>query len=407
MSEVIERFLNYVKIDTQSDAESEAVPSTAKQRRLAELLVDELEKMGVGNIYYDKDACIVYATIPATGGMEDKDTIGFISHMDTSDEVSGQNVRPKIIRQYDGGDIVLDEDGSVVLSPKDFPNLKQYVGLDLITASGDTLLGADDKAGISEIMTMASHYVRHPEIAHRPIAIAFTPDEEVGRGTENFDLERFGAKYAYTVDGGRLGELECENFNAALVDVHILGRSVHPGSAKGQMKNSILIGQEFQSLLPVFDNPMYTEGYEGFYHLLSVRGTCESTDMQYIIRDHDAEKFKEKKDFVFRAAEFLNTKYGKGTVRLSVCDQYRNMAEIIAKHGYLLDYAKNAMKKANVTPIPQPIRGGTDGALLSFRGLPCPNLSVGGENFHGKYEFACIPHMERMVEVLINLVLEG
>lgn len=403
MTEVITRFLKYVQIDTQSDPESEATPSTAKQHDLAKWMVKELEGVGASDIFYDETSCVVYARIPATPGYEDRDTIGFIAHMDTSDAVTGKDVKPQIFENYDGGDLKLNTDGTVVLSPKDFSNLKNYVGLDLITASGDTLLGADDKAGIAEIMTMANYFISHAEIAHGPIAIAFTPDEEVGRGTENFSIDRFGAKYAYTIDGGCIGELECENFNAAAAKVYITGRSVHPGTAKGQMVNSILIAQEFQSLLPVFDNPMYTEGYEGFYHLDEIRGTCEETVAEYIIRDHDLEKFQQKKEFMLSVEAFLNKKYGEGTVRVELKDQYFNMAEIIDKNRFLLEYAKEAMEEEGVAPIIQPIRGGTDGATLSFKGLPCPNICVGGENFHGKYEFACVQHMEKVVDILIRL----
>ena len=401
--DVIEDFLRYVKIDTQSDDTTGASPSTAKQHDLAGLLEKELIEIGASDVYYDKEHCYVYASIPSNSE-NDSPAIGFVSHMDTSDEVSGKNVNPRIVENYDGKDIVLSQDGKVVLSPVDFPELKNHVGEDLIVTDGTTLLGADDKAGIAEIMTMTKTLLSDPSIKHGDIKIAFTPDEEIGQGTAYFDIDRFGARYAYTVDGGKLGELEYENFNAAEGVIRVQGRSVHPGDAKNKMVNAALICYEFHSLLPVFQNPMYTEKREGFFHLTEVNGGCESATASYIIRDHDEKLFEKKKQLFKDAAEFLNRKYGEGTVSVDLHDQYYNMIEKIKPHMHLIDNAKKVMTDLGITPIDNPIRGGTDGAALSYKGLPCPNLCTGGYNYHGKYEYASIQEMKQVVKILLGIV---
>lgn len=403
MDRTIERFLRYVQIDTCSDEASETTPSTMKQHALAELLVKELEQMGACEIMYDKEHCYVYASVPATEGCEEAPVLGFIAHMDTSPAVSGTNVKPRIVTEYDGRDIVLNEQEQVVLKVSDFPELAGYAGQDLIVTDGTTLLGADDKGGIAEIMEMANVLLEHPQIRHPKIRIGFTPDEEVGRGADYFDVSLFGADFAYTVDGGALGELEYENFNAAGAGVHIYGRSVHPGSAKGKMKNAILIAQELQSLLPAAQNPMYTEKYEGFFHLDSLCGTVEEARADYIIRDHDRQLFEEKKELFVQAVAFLNQKYGEGTVVLELKDSYYNMREIMEQHMHLIENAAKAMKELGIEPKVTPIRGGTDGARLSFMGLPCPNLCAGGENFHGKFEYVSVQSMEKITQLLLQI----
>jgi len=400
---VLERFLKYVQIDTQSDEATGTSPSTAKQHELARLLEIELKEIGAEEIYYDKEHCYVYASIPATKGYECKPVIGFIAHMDTAPSMSGTNVKPKIIEKYNGDDIVLNNSPEVILKTTEFPEITKYIGQDLVVTDGTTLLGADDKAGIAEIMTMAEYLLSHPECKHGKIRIGFTPDEEIGCGPNHFDIALFGAEYAYTVDGGALGELEFENFNAAGAKVTIHGCNVHPGSAKGKMKNAILIAQEFISMLPVAENPMYTENYEGFYHLDTIEGNVECTKMDYIIRDHDMAKFLQKKQLFEQIAEFLNQKYGMGTIEINMGDSYYNMRKMIEPHMFLIDYAKEAMLELGIEPIITPIRGGTDGARLSFMGLPCPNLCTGGENFHGKYEYISVQSMEKTVELLIKL----
>lgn len=403
MKRTIENFLRYAVIDTQSEEGAKQVPSTQKQHRLAELLVQELEKMGAEEIAYDREHCYVYGSIPASEGFEKAPVLGFISHMDTAPGVTDEGVKPRIVKDYDGGDIVLNEALGVVMRTADFPELSKYRGQDLIVTDGTTLLGADDKAGIAEIMAMAWELLTNKERKHGKIRIAFTPDEEVGGGTDFFDVKLFGADYAYTVDGGALGELEYENFNAASAALHVCGRSVHPGSAKGKMKNAILIAQEFQSLLPVFDNPMYTEKYEGFFHLDSISGTVEEVTADYIIRDHDRQLFEERKKLFQSCAEFLNNKYGQGTVLVDMKDSYYNMKEMLEPHIHLVENAARAMRELGIEPLISPIRGGTDGARLSFMGLPCPNLCTGGENFHGKYEYACVQSMEKVTELLIRI----
>ncbi len=406
MSKVIEKFLNYVKIDTQSDENSTACPTTAKQHNLAKLLVKELEAMGADEITYDKEHCYVYATVPATKGCENRPVLGFIAHMDTAPAVTGENVKPRIIENYDGKDIVLNEEKNIVMKVSDFPELVEYTEKRLIVTDGTTLLGADDKAGIAEIMTMAEQLLSHKEIPHGKIRIGFTPDEEVGAGADHFDVKLFGADYAYTVDGGKLGELEYENFNAAGAKVTFHGRSVHPGDAKNKMVNALLLAMEFQNMLPVFENPMYTEKYEGFYHLDLLSGSVEKAQAEYIIRDHDKDKFEQKKETFLRIGAYLNEKYGKDTVQIDMKDSYYNMREIIEQHMQLIENAKAAMEETGVNPIVVPIRGGTDGARLSYMGLPCPNLCTGGHNFHGRFEYICADSMEKIVEILLKLAMK-
>lgn len=403
MEKVIENFLAYVKVDTESSEESATTPSTAKQHDLAKLLVEQLQKMGAEEIAYDKEHCYVYASVPAVSGCEDVPVIGFIAHMDTSPAVTGAGVKPRMIEDYDGKDIVLNQEKAIVMRTADFPELPSYTGKRLIVTDGTTLLGADDKAGVAEIMAMAEYLLTHPEIPHGKIRLGFTPDEEVGAGADHFDVKLFGADYAYTVDGGRLGELEYENFNAAGAKVTIHGRSVHPGEAKDKMRNALLMAQEFQAMLPVAENPMYTSGYEGFYHLDALNGTVEEAAADYIIRDHDREKFEKKKETFLRVGKFLNEKYGEGTFEIDLKDSYYNMKEVIEQHMHLVDTAREAMAELGIEPVVVPIRGGTDGARLSFMGLPCPNLCTGGQNFHGRFEYACADEMETIVSLLVKI----
>ena len=401
MENVKERFLRYIRIDTQSCDGVDRFPSTEKQLDLAKLLEKELLEMGASDVSLDENGYL-FATIPATSNKKTP-VVGFISHMDTAPAYSGKGVNPQFAENYDGGELVLDAQKGITMSPAMFPSLLHYVGKELIYTDGSTLLGADDKAGVAEIMTFAQYLLTHPEIEHGEIKIGFTPDEEVGRGADFFDVARFGADVAYTVDGGELGEIEYENFNAAAGLVAVHGASIHPGSAKSKMKNAILIGAEFESLLPAFDKPMYTEGYEGFFHLDRIEGDVENCRMEYIIRDHDAKKFEEKCRLFERAGAWLNEKYGAGTVDVTVTESYRNMREKVEPHMYLIDIAKKAMTNCGAEPRIVAIRGGTDGARLSYMGLPCPNLSTGGENFHGKYEFICTQSMETMVDVLTDI----
>ncbi|MDO5416758.1 MAG: peptidase T [Lachnospiraceae bacterium] len=401
MYSTTERFLRYVTYDTQSKDEQEQIPSTQKQFVLAGVLAEELKAIGALEVQVDEH-CYVTATIPATTDRK-VPVLGLIAHMDTAPAYSGCEVKPQIIKNYDGSVITLNQELGLVLNPAEFPDMLDYVGKDLITTDGTTLLGADDKAGVAEIVAAAEYFLAHPEVEHGKIRICFTPDEEVGCGADAFDVEGFGADVAYTVDGGALGELEYENFNAAGAKVHVHGASIHPGSSKGKMKNAILIGMEFQSMLPVFENPMYTEGYEGFYHLSDMHGDVENTCMEYIIRDHDKEKFAQKKHQFMRTADFLNLKYGIGTIEVEMKDSYYNMKEKIEPHMYLIDTAREAMEEMGVVPKVCPIRGGTDGARLSYMGLPCPNLCTGGHNFHGKFEYICIQSMEQVTELLISI----
>lgn len=403
LSQTAERFLRYAVIDTQSADDKEQMPSTEKQRVLGRMLAEELREMGVSEVREDENG-YVYGMIPSN--LEEgaaAPALGFISHMDTAPAFSGENVKPRIIENYDGEDICLNKEASIWLSVKEFPEMKRYKGQTLITTDGTTLLGADDKAGVAEIMTMASWFLAHPEEKHGKICIAFTPDEEVGRGADRFDVAGFGADVAYTVDGGAIGELEYENFNAASGRVRLHGASIHPGSAKGKMKNALLMGMEFQSLLPVFENPMYTEGYEGFFHLDRMEGNVEEAELEYIIRDHDRVKFERKKELFKAAGAFMNQKYGEGVAEVYVKDSYFNMKEKIEPYMYLIDEAKAAMEELDIAPVIVPIRGGTDGARLSYMGLPCPNICTGGHNFHGKYEYICAESMETITELLIRI----
>lgn len=403
LSPATERFLRYAAVDTQSADDMEQMPSTQKQRVLGHMLAEEMRLLGVSDVREDENG-YVYGMIPSNlEEGQQAPALGFISHMDTAPAFSGENVKPQIIEHYDGNDICLNRELSIWLSVKDFPEMKNYKGKTLITTDGTTLLGADDKSGIAEIMTMAAWFSAHPEEKHGKICIAFTPDEEVGRGADRFDVKGFGADVAYTVDGGALGELEYENFNAASGRVKIHGASIHPGSAKGKMKNALLMGMEFQSLLPAFDNPMYTEAYEGFFHLDRMEGNVEEAFLEYIIRDHDRQKFEDKKELFLAAADYLNKKYGAGSLEVQVKDSYYNMKEKIEPYMYLIEEARAAMEELDITPVIVPIRGGTDGARLSYMGLPCPNLCTGGHNFHGKYEYICAESMDAAAELLIRI----
>ena len=401
MEKILDRFLRYVSVDTQSNEESESQPSAVKEWDLLKMLRDELQALGV-EVTLDEYGYVM-ASIPSNIET-DVPAVGFIAHVDTAPDASGANVKPQIIENYDGGAIDLKGVPGLQLKPEEFPEMLHYVGQTLITTDGTTLLGADDKAGVSEIMQAVQYMVEHPEFKHGPVKIGFTPDEEIGRGVVKFDVPRFGAQYAYTMDGGEIGELEFENFNAASAKVHIQGSNVHPGSAKGKMRNAIHIAQEFDALLPVEQRPEYTEGYEGFFHIISFKGTVEEADFAYIIRDHSREKFEKKKEFIEKAAAFINEKYGAGTVTLTVKDQYYNMREQVEPHYHIIEKAVKAMEMAGVKPKIQPIRGGTDGANLSFKGLPCPNIFAGGLNFHGKMEFVPLESMEKAYEVILNII---
>lgn len=399
-NKLIDRFLKYVSIDTQSDETQKSCPSTDKQWDLANYLYQELTALGLSDVCLDNNAYVT-ATLPSN---VDKDTpiVGFISHMDTSPDMSGKDVKPQMIRNYQGQDIVLDEESAVILRPSEFPELLRYIGQDIITTDGKTLLGADDKAGIAEIVTAMEFLIKHPEIKHGTIKIGFTPDEEIGRGADLFDVQSFGADFAYTVDGGQIGELEYENFNAALASIQIQGRNVHPGTAKDQMINALLLGMELNTLLPAHQRPQHTEGYDGFFHLIDFHGTVEASSMRYIIRDHDVVKFEEKKNLLQESVKFINQKYGQ-RCSLTLQDQYYNMKEKIEPVRYIVDIAEEAMTKVGVNVIKKPIRGGTDGSKLSFMGLPCPNIFAGGHNFHGKYEYIPVQSMEKSVAVIVKI----
>ncbi len=402
MSRLTDRFVKYVSYDTQSKEDAGKTPSTDGQLVLAKVLKEELEGLGLSDVSMTEHG-YVYATIP---GNTDYDcpVIGFLSHIDTSPDCSGANVKPQFIYNYDGGVIILNEELGIVTDPEEFPDLKKYIGKDLITSDGTTLLGGDDKAGIAEIMTMADTLMNNPDIKHGTVKIAFTPDEEIGHGVDYFDIEGWGADAAYTVDGGGFGELEYENFNAAALTVSVHGRNIHPGSAKNKMKNAILIGMEYEHLLPAGQKPQYTEMYEGFYHLNEMEGNVEEATLHYLIRDHDMEKFEDKKELARDAARYLNEKYGEGTVDVDITDTYYNMAEKIRPCMYLIDIAYKVMKDMGTTPITNPIRGGTDGALLSYKGLPCPNLCTGDNNAHGRNEFVCIQDMHNTARLLVGIV---
>lgn len=398
---ILERFLRYVKIDTRSDDTSSTFPSTEKQWNLSRLLHDELVALGLQNVSIDENAYVM-ATLPANIN-KPVPVIGFLAHVDTSPETPGDNVQPRIIENYGGGDILLNPENNVVLSPADFPELNDYVGQTLITTDGTTLLGADDKAGIAEIMTALSYLVQHPEIKHGTIKVAFTPDEEIGKGVDFFDVKKFGAQYAYTLDGGAIGELEYETFNAASATIKVQGRNIHPGYAKNKMINAMLLAMEFNILLPEFEKPGYTQHYEGFYHLVKIEGGVENCSMQYIVRDHNKETFQNRKKFLESAAQFMNEKYGENRVVVELKDQYFNMREKIEPVMHVVDIAQKAMEMAGVEPKIKPIRGGTDGARLSYMGLPCPNIFAGGHNFHGKHEFIPLESMHKAVEVIVNI----
>lgn len=401
MEKILDRFLRYVAIDTQSDENSESQPSAAKELDLLKLLCKELNDMGVEATLDEYG--YVMGTLPSN--IDKKvPAIGFIAHVDTSPDASGANVKPQIIENYDGSDIALKGVPGLYLKPSEFPELLAHKGETIITTDGTTLLGADDKAGVAEIMNAVQYMVEHPEFKHGDIKIGFTPDEEIGRGVVKFDVKRFGANYAYTMDGGEIGELEFENFNAASAKIHIQGRNVHPGYAKDKMKNAILIGMEFNDLLPIGQRPELTEGYDGFFHIISFKGSVEEADFGYIIRDHDRKKFEEKKELIEQCVKFINVKYGEGTATLEVKDQYYNMREQVEPYYFIVEKAVKAMEMAGIKPKIQPIRGGTDGANLSFKGLPCPNIFAGGMNFHGKMEFAPLENIEKASEVVLNII---
>ena len=382
--ELKDRFLKYVSFDTQSDENSTTFPSTDKQLVLLNFLADEMRTLGMEDVTVDKYGYAM-GTIPASKGYENAPVIGFIAHVDTAPDMSGKDVRPRIIDEYDGSDIQLN--GSLTMKVSDFPELKNFVGHTLIHTDGTTLLGADDKAGCAEIMTAAEYLMTHPEIKHGKIRIGFTPDEEIGRGVDYFDVAAFGADFAYTMDGSAEGELEYENFNAAAATIEIQGRNVHPGYAKNKMINAIQVACELNALVPTVERPEYTTGYEGFYHCVGFNGTVENAKISYIIRDHDSEKFEQKKVFIWSCVDLLQKKYGEGVLKLTLKDQYYNMRKMVEPHPHVIDKAVEAMLKADVEPIIKPIRGGTDGARLSFMGLPCPNIFAGGMNFHGKFEY--------------------
>lgn len=397
---LIDRFLEYVKFDTQSDELTGLTPSTPGQMIFAQHLKEELEALGLQEITLDDNGYLM-ATLPANTSA-DVPTVGFIAHLDTSPDMSGRHVSPRIVQKYAGGDIVLNEATGTVLSPNDFPELNHYVGQDLIVTDGNTLLGADDKAGVAEIISAVDYLIKHPEIKHGKIRIAFNPDEEIGRGAHKFDVEAFGADFAYTMDGGEVGELEFENFNAAVAKVSFRGRNVHPGYAKHKMINSMRIANQFIIMLPRWETPEHTEGYEGFYHLIGIEGTVEATTLTYIIRDHDRDRFERRKKELEHLTRKINNEF-TDCCEIEIKDQYYNMREKIEPVMYIIDIARQAMELAGVTPKVQPIRGGTDGAQLSYKGLPCPNIFAGGLNFHGRYEFVPIPSMEKAMNVIVQI----
>ena len=397
---VTERFLRYIAVNTRSDETTGTHPSTLCQFDLARLLVRELQEMGVKDICFDEEHCYIYSKIKASG--ESMPRIGFIAHMDTSPEASGENVRPKIWQKYPGGEICLS--GDRVLRPEEFPELHRYIGQTLITTDGTTLLGADDKSGIAEIMTMVEYYLSHPEEEHGEICIAFTPDEEIGEGTEHFDIERFNADFAYTVDGGVLGELSYENFNAASANIRVIGRNVHPGEAFGKMINASRLAFEIDRLLPQDERPEKTRDRQGFYHLTDMQGDCNEASLKYILRDHDQELFERKKKTVEQVCRTVEQKYPGARVEVQITDSYYNMLEKIKPHFEIVERAASAMRRCGVEPVIEPIRGGTDGAMLSYKGLVCPNLCAGGHNFHGVYEYVSCESMGKIVEILIEIV---
>ena len=399
---LLERFLKYVSIHTTSEENTGLVPSTPQQMEFAKILAEELKDMGMQDVSLDKKGYLM-ATLPSN---IDKNvpTVGFISHLDTSPDMSGKNVKPRIVENYDGNDIVLNEKENIVLSPKQFPELTMYRGQSLVVTNGLTLLGADDKAGIAEIMTAMDYFIKNPDVKHGKVRIAFNPDEEIGLGAHHFDVEKFGCQFAYTMDGGEIGELEYENFNAAGAKVTFYGTNVHPGYAKNKMVNSMKIATKFMATVPANESPEYTDGYEGFYHLTGIGGDVEKTTISYIIRDHDRKKFEERKAHLQMLVDKINSEFGDNTATLEVKDQYYNMKEKVEPVKYIVDIASEAIRQAGVEPKVKPIRGGTDGAQLSFKGLPCPNIFAGGHNFHGKYEFVPIQSMEKATEVVKNII---
>ena len=398
---IIDRFISYIKIDSQSDANSELTPSTKKQWNIANKLVQDLNHIGLSKVSIDENAYI-YATLPSN--IKKKcPTIGFISHFDTSPDFSGTNINPQIVKNYNGGDIVLNKNKNIILSSKYFSEIKQYKGQTIITTDGNTLLGSDDKAGVCEIISAMEFLINNPEIKHGDIKIGFTPDEEIGRGAHKFDVAKFGADWAYTMDGSQIGELEYENFNAASAIIKIKGRIVHPGYAKGKLVNSMYYASKFINMVPLNETPEKTEGYEGFYHLTSIKGLVEQTDLQYIVRDHDLNKFKNRKAFLINLVERLNKEFDQNIFEIKITDQYFNMKEKVEPHMHIVDIAEKAMKALNIKPLIKPIRGGTDGSQLSYMGLPCPNIFAGGHNFHGKYEYLPVNSMISAIKVICKV----
>lgn len=404
MKQIVERFLKYVSFNTQSNEANDCTPSTKGQLHFANYLQTEMQQIGLEEITLDENGYL-FATLPSNLEVtKEVPVIGFVAHLDTTPDMTGEGVKPSIVSNYDGMDIPLDEKAAIILSPSDFPELLKYKGDDLIVTNGQTLLGADDKAGIAEIMEACAYLKQHPEIKHGKVRVAFTPDEEIGLGAKKFDVSRFGAQWAYTIDGGELGELEFENFNAASATVFVKGRNVHPGSAKGKMRNSILLAQEFIASLPANETPATTEGYEGFYHLNGLSGDVELTELNYIIRDHDTSLFEERKQKMQALVDQCNKNFGAGTFSLQIHDQYYNMRKQIEPVMHIIDLASQAMKECGIVPIIKPIRGGTDGAQLSFKGLPCPNLFAGGVNFHGRYEFLPVSSLEKSAQVIVKII---
>ena len=401
-NDVLNRFLHYVSFDTQSNENTGTTPSTDKQMLLAKAIKEEIENMGLTDISLDEHAYLM-ATLPANTNKE-VPTIGFIAHLDTSPDMSGANVKPRIVEKYDGKDIILNASENIVLSPAMFPELLSHTGEDLIVTDGTTLLGADDKAGIAEILTAIQYLIDHPEIKHGKVRIAFNPDEEIGLGASKFDVEKFACDWAYTMDGGVVGELEYENFNAASAKIIVKGLNVHPGYAKNKMRNASLIAAQFAGMLPKHERPEHTEGYEGFFHLTGMTGTVEETTLSYIVRDHDRNRFEQRLKLLQDTTDYLNKVYPEKTVLLEIKQQYRNMREIVEPQKHIVELAEKAMREVGVTPLVRPIRGGTDGAQLSFKGLPCPNIFAGGMNFHGRYEWIPVQSMEKAVKVIVKII---
>lgn len=402
MEKILDKFLRYVAVDTMSDPDSPSQPSTQKQFNLLNLLCEELKAMGVENVSVDQYGYLM-ATIPSNIE-KDVPAIGFIAHVDSSPDASGADIKPQVFENYDGGDIVINPEKGMKLSPADFPELRRYIGQTIVTTDGTTLLGADDKAGVAEIMCAAEYIMTHPEFKHGEIKIGFTPDEEIGRGVDCFDVAKFGAKYAYTMDGGQIGELEYENFNAAGAKITVQGRNIHPGYAKDKMVNAIILASELNDMLPVWQRPEHTTGYEGFFHIVKFSGVVEEATIQYIIRDHDFELFEQKKKLLEECVAFMNAKYGEGTFTLEMKDQYYNMRKEVEPHYHIIETAVKAMEEAGIEVDIRPIRGGTDGARLSFMGLPCPNIFAGGHNFHGKFEYVPVESMEKATEMILNIL---